>query len=453
MRAWPCSRASTLIAIRLISYVLFFEIGLNLARADMLLCNASYYGTLAAVRSLGRAGVGVLTVDPAFLAPGRYSRYSNRHLRCPPFEMTDEWVEWLLRLGRTGPRRAIYATSDAVSFALAKYRDELSAFFDLYQPSLDTIMCILDKSLLLQHAKAVGLDTPETWLPQSAEEAAGIVRAAGGTILMKPRSQLAVTNQIKGIVVDSATNDGRADYSSLLRQGAHDQNFARQYPDAMLPMLQRYHPEALTTVLSVSGFRDITGAHVVMRGAHKILQRPRQLGIGLCFEEAEVAPELAERVLRLCQRIGYYGVFELEFILCDGQPLLIDFNGRFYNQLAFDIARGLDLPGLVHAGATGRTEEVASLIATVPVGDQNRKFAFCNRVGLSVTLGLRRVLGAMSIEEAKRWRDWHKAHHGRIVDAVHDGGDPLPALIDVMQHFLQSIRHPRAFLRQTGLAK
>ena len=426
---------------------------MKLARADMLLCNASYYGTLAAVRSLGRAGVGVLTVDPAILAPGRYSRYSNRHLRCPPFEMTDEWVEWLLRLGRTGPRRAIYATSDAVSFALAKYRDELSAFFDLYQPSLDTIMCILDKSLLLQHAKAVGLDTPETWLPQSAEEAAGIVRAAGGTILMKPRSQLAVTNQSKGLVIDAATNDGRADYSSLLRQGAHDQNFARQYPDAMLPMLQRYHPEALTTVLSVSGFRDITGAHVVMRGAHKILQRPRQLGIGLCFEEAEVAPELAERVLRLCQRIGYYGVFELEFILCDGQPLLIDFNGRFYNQLAFDIARGLDLPGLVHAGATGRTEEVARLISTVPVGDQNRKFAFCNRLGLSVTLGLRRVLGAMSIEEAKRWRDWHKAHHGRIVDAVHDGGDPLPALIDVMQHFLQSIRHPRAFLRQTGLAK
>jgi D-aspartate ligase len=426
---------------------------LKLARADMLLCNASYHGTLAAVRSLGRAGVGVLTVDPAFLASGRYSRYSNQHRRCPPFEMTDEWVEWLLRLGRTGPRRAIYATSDAVSFALARYRDELSAFFDLYQPSLDTIVCILDKSLLLQHAKAVGLDMPETWLPQSAEEAARIIRAAGGTFVMKPRSQLAVTNQIKGLVIDAATNDGHADYSSLMRQGAHDQTFARQYPDAMLPMLQRYHPEASTTVLSVSGFRDITGAHVVMRGSHKILQRPRQLGIGLCFEEAEVAPELAERVLRLCQRIGYYGVFELEFILCDGQPLLIDFNGRFYNQLAFDIARGLDLPGLVHAGATGRKEEVASLIAIVPVGDQNRKFAFCNRLGLSVTLGLRRVLGGMSIEEAKRWRDWHKAHHGRVVDAVHDGGDPLPALIDVMQHFLQSIRHPRAFLRQTGLAK
>ena len=426
---------------------------MKLARVSMLLCNASYYGTLAAVRSLGRAGVEVLTVDPALLAPGRYSRYSNQHLRCPPFEMTDEWVEWLLRLGRSGPRRAIYATSDAVSFALARYRDELGAFFDLYQPSLDTIMGILDKSRLLEHANAVGLDMPETWLPQSAEDAAQIIRGAGGTFLMKPRSQLAVANQIKGFVVDAATNDGRANYNALIRQGALDQNFARQYPDAMLPMLQRYHPQALTTVLSVSGFRDITGANVVMRGAHKILQRPRQLGVGLCFEEAEVVPELAERVLRLCERIGYYGVFELEFILCDGRPLLIDFNGRFYNQLAFDIARGLDLPGLVYAGATGQTEEVARLISTVPVDDQNGKFAFCNRLGLSVTLGLRHVSGGMSIEEAKRWREWHKAYGGRVVDAVRDGGDPVPALIDVMQQFLQSIRHPRAFVRQTGFAK
>jgi len=93
----------------------------------MVLCNAGYYGTLAAVRSLGRAGVPVVTVDPSLLAPGRYSRYSNLHVSSPPFEMTEDWVEWLLRFGRSGPRRAIYATSDAVSFALALRRDELSS--------------------------------------------------------------------------------------------------------------------------------------------------------------------------------------------------------------------------------------------------------------------------------------------------------------------------------------
>src|SRR4051794_13214442 len=88
--------------------------------APIVLCNANYYGTLAAVRSLGRAGVPVVTVDPSMLAPARYSRYSGSHLNSPPFELTADWAEWLLRYGRTGPRKAIYATSDAVSFALAR---------------------------------------------------------------------------------------------------------------------------------------------------------------------------------------------------------------------------------------------------------------------------------------------------------------------------------------------
>ena len=158
-------------------------------RVAMILCNASYYGTLAAVRSLGRAGVPVVTVDPAFLAPGRYSRYSSLHLSSPPFESPD-WSDWLLAMGRNGPRRAIYATSDAVSFALADRREELSSVFDLYQPDLDTMMCILDKGLLIEHARAVGIDTPETWFPQSGERPRQFFATSAECLLPSPAPSL-----------------------------------------------------------------------------------------------------------------------------------------------------------------------------------------------------------------------------------------------------------------------
>ena len=124
----------------------------------MVFCNAGSYGTLAAVRSLGRAGVPVVTADPAILLAGRFSRFSGMHLNCPPFEMTRQWIDWLLKLGQSGPRRVLYASSDAVSFALAGHRDELSAYFDLYQPDLQAIMGILDKGALLKHARAVGFE-------------------------------------------------------------------------------------------------------------------------------------------------------------------------------------------------------------------------------------------------------------------------------------------------------
>ena len=422
-------------------------------RVPMVLCNAGYYGTLAAVRSLGRAGVPVVTVDPSLLAPGRYSRYSNLHLSSPPFEMTEDWVEWLLRFGRSGPRRAIYATSDAVSFALAHRRDELSSVFDLYQPDLHTVMCILDKGRLLHHAQAVGIDTPDTWLPESAEEAHRIISDLGGLILIKPRSQLAVRSYTKGIIIDAIATDGRSEYDRVLRQGPHDHSFARQFPETMLPMLQRYHPEAMEAVYSLSGFRDVSGSHVVMLGAHKVLQRPSRAGIGLCFEEADVVPELAERTVRLCERVGYYGAFEVEFILCRGRPLLIDFNGRFYNQLAFDIARGMDLPSLVYAALTGQSDEVARLTSAFLTRGATGGLVFCNSFGLSVTLAAQQASRAISPGDARRWKAWRKAYDGRIIDAVRDADDPLPALIDVAQQFLQSVRHPRAFAREMGPAK
>ena len=147
--------------------------------AAILLGNANYYGTLAAVRSLGRAGIKVVTVDPSRICHGRFSRYSSQHLTCPAFEESRVWAEWLSQKARVGPRRAIYATSDAVSFALARYRDELSADFELYQPRLETIMSILDKGLLMQNAQAVGIETPPTWFPQNSAEAGKMAKDAG----------------------------------------------------------------------------------------------------------------------------------------------------------------------------------------------------------------------------------------------------------------------------------
>jgi predicted ATP-grasp superfamily ATP-dependent carboligase len=352
-----------------------------------------------------------------------------------------------MHLGQSGPKRAIYATSDAVSFALATFRDELSHYFYLYQPGLETLMGILDKGRLMEHATAVGIETPETWLPASRNDAERFAREIDGTILVKPRSQLSVRNYTKGAVTVSGVHQVLAAYDRVLRTGVHDPEFARRYPEIMLPMLQRYHTEAMDRVYSLSGFRDKSGKHVAMLGAYKVLQRPRRLGIGLCFEEAAVEPEIAERVGLLCDRVGYYGAFEIEFILCGGRHLLIDFNARFYNQMALDIARGLELPRLVYAAAIGCEDQVAQLIASVPEPGKPQGLAFRNMFGVHLAMAAQRALGTISRKEAARWRKWHKAPGRRIVDAVFDADDPIPAAVEMARQAFQSIRHPRAFVR------
>jgi len=416
--------------------------------ATILLGNAGYYGTLAAARSLGRAGVKVVTVDPSMICHSRYSRYTSQHLTCPAFEDSSAWVEWLLRKARIGPRRSIYATSDAVSFALARYRDELSADFDLYQPSLDTVMSILDKGLLMQHAQAVGIEMPPTWFPQNSADAAKIARNAGGTVLIKPRSQLAQRTQAKAYVVQSRGDRVQTIFDSYMKDQSTNSELAKQYPATMTPLIQQYYPQAVENVYSLSGFREKTGGRVIMRAARKILQQPRRIGVGLCFEPAVVDPILADGAKRLCERIGYFGIFELEFIFAEGKAMLIDFNGRIYHQIAFDIARGMELPALAYAAATGNQAEVTQLMARGNSEKHDDIAGFCNRFGLAATVMMQRILGTISRKDAARWLDWMKESHGAMIDAVKDPHDALPAFVDVAQYLLHALRHPRDFIRQ-----
>lgn len=419
----------------------------------ILLGNANYYGTLAAVRSLGRAGIKVVTVDPSRICHGRFSRYSSQHLTCPAFEELRVWAEWLSQKARVGPRRAIYATSDAVSFALARYRDELSAGLDLYQPRLETIMSILDKGLLMQNAQAVGIETPPTWFPQNSAEAGKMAKDAGATILIKPRSQLAQRTKTKGTMIESRGQRVQSIFDSYMKDQSTNSEFAKQCSASMAPLLQPYYPEAVENVYSLCGFREKIGGAVIMRAARKIVQQPRNIGVGLCFEPALVDPHLADQAKRLCERIGYYGVFEIEFLLVEGKAKLIDFNGRLYNQIAFDIHRGMELPTLAYAAATKNQAEVTRLMAHGNSGDHEHAAGFCNHFVLATLVKMQRILRKMSRKEAAHWLNWSRGSHGAIVDPVKDPTDPLPAFVDVARYLSRALKHPRAFVRQYGLER
>ncbi len=418
----------------------------------MLLANANYYGTLAAVRSLGRAGIQVSTLDPSRLSLGGYSRYTRHHLKCPDFNRSNEWAEWLMQRGRTGPRSAIYATSDAVLFAIALHRDELSKSFALYQPGLETVVKILDKGKLLDSAREVGVETPETWLPKTAAEAGRIASGVRGQLVIKPRSQLSQRSLTKGAVVDGDEKQASAMFNRYAENASHGSEFARANPESLTPLVQRFYPEALDNVYSLTGFRDMNG-QMVLRGARKILQLPRKVGVGLCFEEAPIDAELAHSASRLCEHIGYFGVFEMEFIIAEHKRMLIDFNGRFYGQMALDIVRGMNLPALAYAAATSAPEGLSQLMADEVVREDQFSKAFCNGFELKLTINMQRVFGSMSREEVNRWRVWSTQAGPRAVDAVHDHEDPFPRVVDVTRHFLNFVRHPRAFIRRHGLTK
>jgi D-aspartate ligase len=418
----------------------------------VLLCDGGYYGTLAAVRTLGANGVPVLVADHNMLAPALWSRHAAGRLHCPPAADMERFVNWARSVGRRYNRPVIYPTSDDVSLVLALHRSELEEFFHFYQPDLDTLLDLLDKSKLARVARAAGLDMPDTWVAGSQHEAEEIIRNQHGHLLIKPRTQSLLNTHSKGRIIIGGREDSVRIYADFSRRNVLAPRLAARFPDWTLPIIQRYHPEAADRVYSIAGFIDRDGRNMAVRAAEKMLQLPSRLGTGLCFQSAQVDFELASKLQRLLQSMGYFGVFEAEFIRVSGRSLLIDINGRLYNQLAFDVARGLPLTALFYEGALGNHEAVALATAAAAAAspDGTGPQAFCNRSRLAVMLRLRRLLGTMPRLEASRWKEWRDADAGSVIDAVADSKDPRPRRADMLLQLYSCLRHPRAFLKNTG---
>lgn len=411
----------------------------------VLLLGADYYGTLAAARCYGRSGVDVAMADDNRRARGLYSRWVRDKLVHPPLSSPRELVDWLVRWGKEHPGTLLYPPNDHLSWLFAAERDRLGAAFTMYSPDESAVLALLDKKRLHDACAEVGIDVPETHALGEAGADAPVVNDLRWPVLIKPRTQVYLESGIKGFIVQD--QGGLASELARFRQlAAFNPALTDRHPELAEPMVQEYLSAAETSIFSVSGFVSKDG-EMVLRAAMKVLQRPRKVGIGLCFEGRPIEEGLGDKLAALCRHVGYFGAFESEFIADGDRRLLIDFNPRFYSQMGFDIARGLPLPMMVwHAarGETGRLDvETAKARAWQPTGRE----VYCHKTMLDLVLALQGMSGQMSRADVTRWRDWYRAHRSDVTDAVRDPDDRVPAVVDSAQWLRHFAKHPRSFVR------
>jgi len=408
-----------------------------------LLTMANYSGTLAAVRSLGRAGINVTTADPSFFAVSSWSKFTAARVQSPAVQEADRFIEWLLAFGKANGRHVLLPTSDDTAWLYALHRDDLAAYFDVPGCPFDVVNRLLNKRLLYEVATEVGLLVPPTWFPGTAEELAECGREAQFPVLVKPLTQVMFQTQSKGVIVESADALPRR-YAAFARQ-PHAPTLLRLDPTAARPMVQQFFRDAATGIYNISAYVH-RGRIIGARAARKLLQQPRRVGTGVCFEEAPVVPELIAGLDRLVAHVGFSGVFEAEFIGTPGGSVLIDFNPRFYNQMAFDIERGLPLPLLAYYDALGHADRVQEIAATL-APDRPAARVYVDLFSLRILLLAQHLSGALSVAERQQWTDWYTAHRDRCTYAVIDATDKLPAWLNAVYLLTRYARHPRAFFR------
>lgn len=415
------------------------------ARIPVLLASASYGGTIAAVRCLGANGFQVSVVSRHLgLCAAAWSRYVYRSHRAPAETSNDPFVDRLLSIGAQEPGQLLLPTSDETTWLYAERAADLGSCYRLYQPPIAVIRRILDKKLLAEAAIEAGLTVLPSWHPSTVADVARLAPSLPYPVLIKRSTHVHHAVNHKGVVVRAA-GDLVREYESYLRQES-----VRCTGVSPLPFLQRLvNVEEAGGVCSVSGFIDRTGELFVTRRCRKVLQRSQPVGVGVCFEPLPEDPELSDGVRRFCRALGYFGIFEAEFVRFDDAWALIDFNPRLYNQLGMDIRRGMPLPLLACLDAAGETAALRAAVERAQILTDDDQAVFCDGFTLHAILLARRLTGRISTQELAQWRRWIRGHAGHTVDAAIDPADRVPAVVHALSELWLGLRAVPKFLRLT----
>jgi predicted ATP-grasp superfamily ATP-dependent carboligase len=423
------------------------ETSLN-SQYDVLLATGSSGGTISAVRELSKRGLRVSVISNRFFCPASWSRFAAASYKGPAERESHRFLDLLLHIGAASPGQVLLPTSDETAWLYTRNASLLSKYFRLHQPSIETMDRILDKKLLADAALEAGIAVLPTWEPRSFSDVAAFASTLTYPILIKPRTQIRRVRNDKGAIARSATEliENFREYICL-EQEEQENHFI---PDVSIPLLQHFVEIGPEGVYSVSGYIDETGELFVTRHAKKVLQRSQPAGVGVCFESLPTDPELSKAVHRLCRKLDFFGIFEVEFIRFQGNWAIIDFNPRLFNQAAMDCLRGMPLPLFAYLDAAGRTSELREAVALAREQDHGHPAVFYDRFTLRAILVAKTLTGRASREERSYWRNWMKQHAAHSVDFAADKIDRMPGIIHAFAEIILGIRAFRRFFRSTS---
>jgi D-aspartate ligase len=412
---------------------------------SVLLATASSGGTIAAVRHLGKNGFDVRVLSSYRFGAAAWSNRTACVYSAPLESESQRFLERLLSIGASDPGQILLPTSDETAWLYTMHAVELGKYFRVVQPSTAVLLKVLDKKLFADAAIKAGIAVLPSWDPRNLDEVVTLAPTLPYPILIKPRTHVHRLRNDKGVVVHSAPEliDQYRRFVDREQARGADNPLLR---DASLPILQKFVRVGEEGVHSITGFIDQTGELFVTRAATKVFQRSQPVGVGVCFEALPTAPALSNAVRRLCGELGYFGIFEVEFLWFDGQWAVIDFNPRLFNQVGMDIRRNMPLPLFACLQAAGETAFLREEVAKAQV-DEDEQAVFCDRFTLRAILLAQTLTARISRADRAYWRTWAKQHAAHAVDFIADESDPIPGFIHGFSEVYLGLKSLPRFMR------
>jgi predicted ATP-grasp superfamily ATP-dependent carboligase len=316
----------------------------------VLLHGAEYVGVLAAVRALSAAGY-----EPwvATSQPGSYGGRSRAAAGVVPVPEPDLENHDLARaLAQAAVRLSaavVLPGTERGLVALARDIDEFPEDVAVGVCSPETVAIATDKALLIPLARAAGLDVPPTVVVSAAEEPIQAHEVSYPAVVKPERSELRTANGHLQHFAVALAADGEELRAAL----------------AALPkgrgVVQPYIEGRLGAVAGVFWDGEIVSA------AHMVADRtwPPRCGTVSYGYTIAADPEFERAIGDLLGRLGWQGIFQIDYIERDGRRFLIDLNPRIYTWLSLAVAAGANLPAVWTALLLGETPVVGRYRAGV----------------------------------------------------------------------------------------
>lgn len=299
-------------------------------RAPAVVVGVGWVAGLAAIRSLGRAGVRVLAVDHRRGALGFRSRYAEPHVA--PAREGEGYVRFLEALGEG----VVLPTHDDDLATIARHESRLG--FICPFPGWDVLGRAQDKREQVAAAARAGVDAPRT-----ADEPTGELAFP---VLVKPAHAPEFRRRFG---VKAFRCENRAELDAAFER-------AREFR----PLVQEWIPGGDETLYTLGSYVSADGRALGIFCGRKLRQTPRSIGTARVAEAVWVE-EVVERGLALLRELELWGISQVEFKRDprDGTFKLIEVNPRLWEWHGLAAACGVDLPLIAYRDVTGdRVEPV-----------------------------------------------------------------------------------------------
>lgn len=296
---------------------------------EVVVIGGLHHNMLGVVRALGQKGVkrdSLLVILVGESIPQKNIFSCSKYTKDIIYVRDDSLiVDALLKLSSDGKRRVVICCSDGSATCVMSHAEKLKPFF--YTPSTkESIDQLMDKSFQTRIAQECGLDIPESAVIRKTDQVEWNIYPC----IIKP--------------IKSVLGGGKNDV--LISQTREELVKNLKKISAEFVQVQRYIKKEIEYQLI--GCSVNAGEKCIIPGFTNIIRQPCNTNTGyLRYSPISENKFDISKVERFIKRIGYSGLFSVEFIrAADGKDYFLEINMRNDGNAYCVTAAGVNLPYL-----------------------------------------------------------------------------------------------------------